>query len=138
MKGFTSLNGVQFGKFASQREMENAFVHQGIVEAIYHAYGEVQGEDNDLAANFEAYHPFMDDVPPPSVKSLLPPEDERLDEAVSEGDTECAVCLENKPNVCLVPCGHVMTCVKCTNGLEHKTCPGCRALIESAVRIKKI
>jgi baculoviral IAP repeat-containing protein 7/8 len=44
----------------------------------------------------------------------------------------CAVCLEKRQKVALVPCGHLL-CGSCSFILEH--CPHCRARIQNRLRI---
>lgn len=60
------------------------------------------------------------------------------------GDTEqCAVCLEHKRCVLMVPCGHIPLCQQCTVELlgrpaaaasHQNQCPVCRAAVTSVVR----
>jgi hypothetical protein len=43
---------------------------------------------------------------------------------------ECVICLDSKPNVILMRCGHICTCKgECTNSLTTNVCPICRAHI---------
>ena len=39
----------------------------------------------------------------------------------------CAICLDRRPNVTFVPCGHKMTCEQCAERVRE--CPNCRAPI---------
>ena len=46
---------------------------------------------------------------------------------------ECVVCLEGKPVMALVPCGHRVLCESCHVGLQ--TCPICMTPVESVLKI---
>ncbi|XP_063538072.1 death-associated inhibitor of apoptosis 2-like [Cydia strobilella] len=45
----------------------------------------------------------------------------------------CKVCMEDELNVCLVPCGHIVTCAKCSMVISK--CVVCRSKIDKRVRI---
>lgn len=45
----------------------------------------------------------------------------------------CTICLIEKRNAVYIPCGHVVTCVKCALNVCH--CPVCREDIERAIRV---
>lgn len=47
---------------------------------------------------------------------------------------ECICCLTETPNITLIPCGHVCTCISCYEELRHKFsgCPLCRKKISQA------
>lgn len=43
---------------------------------------------------------------------------------------ECVICLDRKPDVILMRCGHICTCKgECTNSLTTNVCPICRSII---------
>lgn len=42
----------------------------------------------------------------------------------------CVICLEAPRDAVLLPCGHVMTCMSCTEKLESRVCPMCRKAIK--------
>jgi hypothetical protein len=53
-----------------------------------------------------------------------------------EGGEECSVCLSERPDTALVPCGHLF-CGTCVTALRRKAgtgCPVCRSAIRDAVR----
>ncbi|BBU37599.1 inhibitor of apoptosis protein 3 [Choristoneura diversana nucleopolyhedrovirus] len=48
----------------------------------------------------------------------------------------CKICYDAIKNVCFVPCGHVVACVKCAFALAE--CPMCRATVDFPVRIYQV
>jgi len=50
-------------------------------------------------------------------------------------ESECAVCMENRRNCVLRPCGHLCTCAPCGRTLvaRRDLCPICRAVIVDVV-----
>lgn len=48
---------------------------------------------------------------------------------------ECVICLDKKPNITLVPCGHHVTCKDCYEKYRFikNTCPLCRISITKAI-----
>lgn len=71
------------------------------------------------------------DSPPvkfvPSPK--LPPDTEAV-----EGQPACVICIMNTKTHCVVPCGHKVTCNKCST-LSLKSCPVCRGIVDQIVRV---
>lgn len=58
----------------------------------------------------------------------------RVEETIAEGTCiACPVCLEHRPAVALVPCGHVI-CRDCQRCQQVQQCPMCRQPITSATR----
>jgi len=49
-----------------------------------------------------------------------------------ERKIDCSVCMEESRQILFVPCGHVVTCVGCSEQVE--ICPMCRAQINSRMR----
>lgn len=45
----------------------------------------------------------------------------------------CKICYEEECNVCFVPCGHVISCAKCSMNVSN--CPMCRTSIHNIVRL---
>jgi len=58
---------------------------------------------------------------------------ERNDTTAADSETECIICLSRPRQIAFVSCGHVATCVQCTEGLS--VCPVCRKTITSTMRI---
>ena len=69
------------------------------------------------------------------------------DDSTQEGKTvatddgqseECLVCLSEKKNTLIMPCGHFCICEDCGQGLikAKHTCPICRNFIQSLIPIK--
>ena len=48
---------------------------------------------------------------------------------------ECVVCLERKPVMALVPCGHRVLCESCHVDLQTRQCPICMTPVESVLKI---
>lgn len=48
-------------------------------------------------------------------------------------EIECVVCLDNKPDIVFLPCGHVCTCAQCCSQLDD--CPMCRQNISQKFRL---
>merc|ERR1712232_1235783 len=48
-----------------------------------------------------------------------------VDRAADEDSaaTECITCLSGPANACLIPCGHIVVCVRCSTRLNPKLCP---------------
>ena len=44
---------------------------------------------------------------------------------------ECCICLDNKPNILLLPCKHIIICYNCHLIYNKNICPGCSTKIES-------
>ena len=73
--------------------------------------------------------------------AVIAPGDEAVATAVPAGTpveeaeqaSECVVCLEEKREMVLVPCGHACVCEGCSGTLA--LCPICRATIEKAVKM---
>lgn len=49
-----------------------------------------------------------------------------------DGQEPCCVCIENKRDACLNPCGHVL-CADCVH--KSNTCPTCRIAVSSITRL---
>mmetsp|Transcript_125595 Transcript_125595/g.227828 ORF Transcript_125595/g.227828 Transcript_125595/m.227828 type:complete len:220 (+) Transcript_125595:1817-2476(+) len=48
--------------------------------------------------------------------------------SASGSEVQCPVCLETRPGVALVPCGHTV-CRACASRLSMSACPSCRRLV---------
>ena len=55
----------------------------------------------------------------------------------SENDTECIICMSNKRQIVLNPCGHYNMCLGCTDKIINDTnkCPVCQKEIITAIKI---
>ena len=51
--------------------------------------------------------------------------------SMSESEKECVVCLDKVPTILFEPCGHYVSCFKCS--AELKVCPLCRRVIAGKV-----
>lgn len=54
-------------------------------------------------------------------------------EAELDEDKLCKICYENERQIAYVPCGHVVSCSKCS--FCTKECPICRAMISNVIRL---
>ena len=55
-----------------------------------------------------------------------------------DSDDSCAVCLDQKRELVLVPCGHFNLCKDCVDHLLTKNCPYCRQHFNLAVPLDQI
>jgi len=55
----------------------------------------------------------------------------------SSDNDECQICMENKKNVAIVPCGHMTCCVDCSiNTFKDKLeCPMCRGEVSDVLTV---
>lgn len=51
----------------------------------------------------------------------------------SNSDTTCVICMDQKPNMTFIPCGHVATCESCSSKVQE--CPICRQAIVNKQRL---
>ncbi|AAM70284.1 inhibitor of apoptosis 1 [Phthorimaea operculella granulovirus] len=60
------------------------------------------------------------------------------EENCSSNDLMCVICLENRRNMCLVPCKHFVLCTKCAQKIMYRPnrkCPLCRVFFTHALQI---
>ncbi len=59
-----------------------------------------------------------------------------LEENVEEGK-ECIICLSDKPTMAFIDCGHMITCLKCSQLVrkKNKACPMCRKPIKGLLKV---
>lgn len=56
-------------------------------------------------------------------------------EEVKTEDNDCKICFVAKIDVVLTPCGHLVVCNECSNGLN--SCPICRQHVSKAIKMFK-
>ncbi|CAK9008055.1 ATP-dependent helicase rhp16 (DNA repair protein rhp16) (RAD16 homolog) [Durusdinium trenchii] len=56
-------------------------------------------------------------------------------DAILEEDDSCVVCMENKRDALLLPCGHIYLCMGCAKNLDKRVCPMCREGITKLARV---
>ena len=49
------------------------------------------------------------------------------------GQTHCVVCMDRRPSVVLIPCGHLCVCQPCSSRLQQQ-CPICRAAVTQMIQ----
>mmetsp|Transcript_115962 Transcript_115962/g.247835 ORF Transcript_115962/g.247835 Transcript_115962/m.247835 type:complete len:341 (+) Transcript_115962:69-1091(+) len=54
----------------------------------------------------------------------------------SELREQCVVCFDRDVGACMIPCGHVATCMECAKKLSPQRCPFCRVPIVEVVPTK--
>jgi len=64
---------------------------------------------------------------PPGTKEDLEEEIRKLKEA-----RQCKICMDNEVAVVFLPCGHLVSCLRCATALSN--CPLCRQPIKAVVR----
>ena len=73
-------------------------------------------------------------VKPKEVTHYVPTVDE-LHIKLYKGLDECVVCMDEKPQLAYVPCGHVCCCKDCSSVLADKKCPLCRANVLQSIEM---
>eukprot|EP01080_Neovahlkampfia_damariscottae_P005293 gene5293-8911_t len=54
----------------------------------------------------------------------------------SQGMSTCKKCKVNRPNACMIPCGHVGYCMKCVESTVGDVCPYCSSKMDSIIELK--
>ncbi|XP_014251308.1 RNA-binding protein MEX3B [Cimex lectularius] len=75
----------------------------------------------------------------PTVTRPSPPNSASPAESLSGGKRECFVCSEREVTAALVPCGHNLFCMECSERLceaTNPTCPVCKIQVCQAIRIR--
>jgi hypothetical protein len=60
---------------------------------------------------------------------------EKMDSVIYDRDI-CKICIENEIDCVYIECGHLMSCLKCSESLE--TCPFCRQTILKILKIYRV
>ena len=71
----------------------------------------------------------LQDIQKTISRRLLEYHEENMDQAL------CIICIANKKNTVLVPCGHLCVCHECTTGIlkaNPPKCPVCRTIVEDS------
>jgi hypothetical protein len=63
----------------------------------------------------------------------LTEEIEAMKQKVDRHETLCVICLRDQKDCVFLPCGHLYTCMKCSENLP--TCPICRKIVKQKVRV---
>jgi len=53
-------------------------------------------------------------------------------------DDECVICMDERRRVVFIPCGHMVTCVRCADiivGRAANDCPMCRRSVKTTVKV---
>lgn len=93
----------------------------------------------ELLPNLASENNFIElSVPNATLENVVQPnaiiEIARVDVAKEEDDPHlCNICLTDKINAVLVPCGHMFFCLKCSRLLNK--CAICRCIIKQVVRV---
>ncbi|AKR17527.1 IAP-3 [Mocis latipes granulovirus] len=67
-------------------------------------------------------------------KNSIEKQDNDIDEKNHNDNNLCKICLVEQANVCLIPCGHIVACVKCAFSI-NPTCPMCRKPFATFIRV---
>ncbi|KAG4094450.1 hypothetical protein H8356DRAFT_1427894 [Neocallimastix lanati (nom. inval.)] len=59
---------------------------------------------------------------------------DNLKQSSLKNDSSCSICMEEKKNIALIPCGHCF-CSSCIKQLGKKNCPICRRLFIDTLHI---
>ena len=116
-----------------------------LVDTVYSIFESIQNDINnnnnnndqnyDNNNNDSEYEEVPDDIDPNFNNVEKLPVNNEHDEIAKDGDKTCVVCLINKNNYCIVPCGHQCICYKCSKHSSLKDCPICRVKIEKTIRV---
>ena len=75
--------------------------------------------------------------PPPPTEFVLPTAaDESKDALTEDAASLCIVCSENRSKCLLVPCSHMVMCIRCTREYfkgDVRICPTCRAQVDKVI-----
>ena len=101
-----------------------------VVGAVYKAWwmGTINGRTGLFPTNYVV---TLDDTAIPSVST--PEKTKRKENRVA--DEECCICFEEKPDYCLVPCGHSGICGSCVGKMER--CPFCKTKVDGGMKLFK-
>merc|ERR1712059_46442 len=74
-------------------------------------------------------------APPPRGGSIAAPlvQNDNGEGHIDQDLAVCSVCMDNPPNVVMVPCGHFFACEPCGRALQ--SCAICRADVKQVLRI---
>lgn len=61
----------------------------------------------------------------------------KIDKIYTDEDPECVICLINKKDIVLVPCGHFNLCSECVKKIKE-SCPYCRGHIDAFATLDQI
>lgn len=117
--------------FVSYFLARTSALQQGALAAVvwqelYRHTQESLRADNILMRGYAADHgvpTFNAEDHTRSSSSPEPPDDQ---------PTECVICMDARPSVVLIPCGHIF-CGPCVEGMAR--CPSCRDMFESKYNI---
>lgn len=88
----------------------------------------------DKVNNAGESSPSVSDTPAPTVSAPAAPAlPAQQDASKPDTDKLCKICYSNDYNVCFVPCGHVVACMKCA--MSVTSCPMCRQPYSSLVKL---
>ena len=126
--------------FPYPENIMGAYVHNGACDNSLHAL-----EDASQNCDGEAPHPSSSFYPPPGL-DLAQPDDHnqvqvnKVDRTVAQldDDTTCVVCMDNKKDHIVVPCGHLCICGSCKDGVQASAkCPMCRDKLTFIMQVYK-
>lgn len=46
----------------------------------------------------------------------------------------CKICMDNPREICFIPCGHIISCIKCNDSLKTN-CPICNTTVKQCLRV---
>lgn len=94
--------------------------------------------ENDRKNILLSIHQYLKLEEAPEAKLSSPKTSDKDDTAMEENastevQSECVICMEAECKVIFLPCGHLCCCEKCENAIN--LCPMCRASIERRIRV---
>ncbi|KAK2198090.1 bifunctional Zinc finger [Babesia duncani] len=104
--------------------------------ASYQAYAQVTLV-NFKRSEIDSMAPFKISVQKQIIYSgdIAPQESRDMFGMGDEVDEDCLICIANKMDTVLLPCGHSSFCSTCLAALRNEKCPVCRSEFESFVKL---
>ena len=134
------LNNEGFATWHSDTDPKVHDLLDGIIdeEVKYSRYRNYDGKYQDCKVVKENGELFMylGDFSKYSVKKVS--ENNKIKDEIAEHDNDkCIICCEYKKNHVLIPCGHIISCTRCTNTMKtnYQRCPLCKVLYTQSLRV---
>jgi hypothetical protein len=90
-----------------------------------------------IADSFSLTTIFHANFTPPTTESSAKKVDQATVSVMKEMEKlpECALCMDKERNIAYDPCGHIVSCMKCFEGMKKQECSVCSALITRTLKV---
>lgn len=110
--------------------------YQGIAEITLVTF---KGSLSSLVKTYDEYGAYSDIRIETEKKVCFsndykPPQEPREMYGMGETDNECLICIANRMDTLLLPCGHASFCSSCLKSLRNEKCPVCRGEFTSYIK----